>query len=206
MPVVFYFCKYQQSNTSSNILKTLVLQLITRNPELAAVAYTDYVVHNPSPSLKALRAMLIGSNEKPGLLHGASRCRIVIDGLDESPESEQVFIVEDLLRLVSVQPSSHNCKLLICSRDVTGVSQTLRKKAKHYKDISLSSNTSGIESAIRLFIQMGLRDIVEDNPSLNTGMTIMETLSKIMNDKANGKSSALLIAKASYSNCCMLTW
>ncbi|RYP56345.1 hypothetical protein DL769_009929 [Monosporascus sp. CRB-8-3] len=185
MPAIFYFCKYQQSDNSSNILKTLVFQLIARNSDLAAVAYTDYVVHNPSPSLKVLRAMLAGSKEKPGLLHGASPCRIVIDGLDESQESEQSFVVEDLLQLVAVNSSSYNCKLLICSRNVPGISRTLHKKMKHCAEISLSSENSGVNYAIQSFIQIGLRDM-EDNLSLHIGTDVVETLSQIMTDKANG--------------------
>ncbi len=127
---MFYFCKYQQPDDSATILKTLILQLIERNPDSAAVAYADYVTQYPSPILKVLRAMLAGSRDKPGLLHGASPCRIVIDGVDECQESEQSFVVENLLQLVSTNSSSYNCKLLLCSQNVAGISRTLQKKAK----------------------------------------------------------------------------
>jgi hypothetical protein len=184
-PALFYYCGYRQSDTASTVLKTLVLQLIERNPDLAAVAYAKYITQNLTPSLKVLRAMLVGSSANPGLLHGASPCRIIIDGVDECQESEHGYIVEELLQLVSVNPSTFNCKLLVCSRDVLSISQPL-KRAKNHLEIDLTRQHDGVSSAIQLFVEAKLRDLEQVNSSLLVGSEVLETLSQLMADKANG--------------------
>ncbi|RYP76705.1 hypothetical protein DL770_007179 [Monosporascus sp. CRB-9-2] len=185
MPALFYFCGYHSVDKSSEILKALILQMIEKNTDLIAIAYTDFVLRHPMPSLKVLRAMLIGSTDKPGILHGMSSCRIVIDGIDECDDKEQRFIIEDLVQFVSANKSSYNCKLLLCSRSVPTISRTLQKKSKALLEISLSTEHTCVNASIQAFIKKRLQDIDEEHPAFQLDSNAMEELSEMILDKAD---------------------
>ncbi|RYC58773.1 hypothetical protein CHU98_g7433 [Xylaria longipes] len=181
-----YFCKYHQNDTLSTILKTLVLKIIENDPDLATIAFTEFVEKYREPSLKILRIMLIGSGGKQGLLNGIPICRIVIDGLDECNPKEQKYIVEDLLQFVSVRSGDRNCKLLISSRDVPEISRAVRKKQKAVGLVSLSNEHDSVNHAIQVFVGSRLRELAEEKESLQIGDKVVEEIVRIMIDKADG--------------------
>lgn len=182
----YYFCKYNQEDTSSKILKTLVLRIIESSPDLSTMAYTDFVQKYHEPSLKILRAMLTGSGDKQGLLHGIPTCRIVVDGLDECDPKEQKYVVEDLVQLLSVNSKDSNCKLLMSSRDVPEIARAIRRKRKSVGVISLSNENDAVNNTIRSFVEYRLRDLAEEKESLQIGDNIVEEMVEIMINKAEG--------------------
>ncbi|KAI3318736.1 hypothetical protein HD806DRAFT_510815 [Xylariaceae sp. AK1471] len=181
-----YFCKYHQDDTSSRILKTLVLKIIESSPDLSTIAFTEFVQKYSEPSLKVLRTMLTGSGDKPGLLHGIPTCRIVVDGLDECDSEEQKYIVEDLLQLVSVNSKGGNCKLLISSRDVTEISRAVRRKRRDVGVVSLSDERDSLNHTIQMFVESRLRDLMEERESLQISDRVVEDIVDIMTNKADG--------------------
>lgn len=184
-----YFCKYHQDDTSSQILRTLVLKIIESSPDFSTIVFTEFVQKYREPSLRILQTMLMGSGDKPGLLHGIPACRIVIDGLDECNPKERKCIVEDLLKLVSVNSRGGNCKLLISSRDVPEISLAVQKKRRDVGVISLSNERDSLDHTIQLFVENRLRDFVEERESLQIGHEVVEDIVHIMADKADGTSS-----------------
>ncbi|KAI0976556.1 hypothetical protein F4678DRAFT_413747 [Xylaria arbuscula] len=183
---LFYFCKYYQADTSSKILKTLVLRIIESSPDLAAIAYTEFVQKYHEPSLKILRTMLTGSGDKQGLLHGIPACRIVVDGLDECDAKEQKYIVEDLLQLLSLNSKDCNCKLLMSSRDVPEIARAIRRKRRNIGVVSLSNENHSVNNTIRSFTECRLRDLAEEKESLQIGDKLVEEMVEIMINKAEG--------------------
>ncbi|KAI3329791.1 hypothetical protein F4824DRAFT_372120 [Ustulina deusta] len=181
-----YFCKYHQDDTSSQILRTLVLKIIESSPDFSTIVFTEFVQKYREPSLRILQTMLMGSGDKPGLLHGIPACRIVIDGLDECNPKERKCIVEDLLKLVSVNSRGGNCKLLISSRDVPEISLAVQKKRRDVGVISLSNERDSLDHTIQLFVENRLRDFVEERESLQIGHEVVEDIVHIMADKADG--------------------
>ncbi|KAL6812597.1 hypothetical protein V8C40DRAFT_256786 [Trichoderma camerunense] len=186
IPTLFYFCKHHQADTSSKILKMLVLNIIDTNPDLTTMAFTRFVEKHREPSLKVLRAMLVGSEDKQGLLYGIPACRILIDDLDECDPKEQKYIIDDLLQLVSVKPGGRNCKLLICSRDMPEISRTLHKKQRNVSIISLSSEKDSVNQTIQAFVESRLRDLVDEKESFHIGENFAEEIVRIIIDKADG--------------------
>ncbi|KAJ2988979.1 hypothetical protein NUW58_g3702 [Xylaria curta] len=180
-----YFCKYHQDDTSSQILKALVLKIIESSPDFSAMVFSEFVQKHREPSLRVLRTMLTGSKDKLGLLHGIPTCRIVIDGLDECNPKEQKYVLEDLLQLVSVNSRGGNCKLLISSRDIPEISSVLRKKMD-IGVISLSNERDSLNRTIQLFIENRLRYLVGERKSLHIGDKIVEDIVDIMINKADG--------------------
>ncbi|GAB1314764.1 hypothetical protein MFIFM68171_04974 [Madurella fahalii] len=186
MATICYFCRYSQADTSSKVLKAPILQLINQNPDLAAVAYADYVEKHREPSLKVLRGMLEGTADKPGLLTGASPCRIVIDGVHECEPREQKFIIEDLLYLVSVDTAANNCKLLICSRSRPDLTRALHKKVKATSTISLSDESDSITHGIEGLARARLSDIAVAKRSWQLSDALVTELCQVIAARANG--------------------
>ncbi|KAI1173029.1 hypothetical protein F4777DRAFT_601066 [Nemania sp. FL0916] len=183
----FYFCKHHQADTLSQILKTLVLNIIKRNSDLTAIAFTEFVEKYHEPSLRTLRMMLIGSRDKPGLLRGIPNCRIIIDGLDGCDPKEQKCIIEDLFQMVSVNSKETNCKILISSRDVQQeISSALRRKRKGISEVSLSEEHEALDYAIQSFVERRLKDFIEDRVSLQVEQNFVEEILHLMITKANG--------------------
>ncbi|KAK4183141.1 hypothetical protein QBC35DRAFT_478452 [Podospora australis] len=124
--VIYYFCRYSQADRSSEILKTIVLQLMKAHPDMVRVIYNSYVQTHREPSVRVLKMMLSGTPDHPGLLTAASPCRIILDGVDECPSQEQKFVIQDMLQLLSVE-AAQNCKLLVCSGEMPEIARIMRK-------------------------------------------------------------------------------
>lgn len=186
IPALFYFCGHHGTGKSSDILKTLILQMIAKNPDLIGIAYEEFVLKYPTPSLKVLRAMLLGTKDNPGMLHGMEVCRIIIDGVDECDDQEQRFIVEDLTQLVSTTKSPYNCKLLLCGRSVPTIFKAIQKKPKSPVVISFSTEYVSVNLSIRTFVEKHLHDIEEGHAAFQLDTQIIEELSEIILDKAEG--------------------
>lgn len=129
--------------------------------------------------------MLTGSPDKPGLLQGVSPCRIVIDGLDECEASEQRFVVDDLVQLVSTN-SQANCKLLICSRDVPEIGRTLQKKAKRLASISLSKESEFVSNTIQAFAKSRIQELIDEKPSLRVDNSTINEITQVIVEKSDG--------------------
>ncbi|KAI1366204.1 hypothetical protein F5Y08DRAFT_302008 [Xylaria arbuscula] len=181
-----YFCRYYQNDTLSSILKTLVLKVVESSPDLLTMAYTEFVQKHHKPSIKILRTMLTGSGGKPGLLHGVPTCRIVVDGLDECDAKEQKYIVDDLIRLTSINSKDSNCKMLISSRDVPEISRAIRRKKRDVGVVSLSNEIDPVNDTIRSFAELRLRDLAEEKKSFQIGKDIVEEMVDIIISKAEG--------------------
>lgn len=186
MKPIYYFCRSHQGDTSSKILKALVLKLLDSNPDLIAVAYTDYVEKHSEPSVKVLKWMLAGAADKSGLLSDASPCRIIIDGVDECAPKDQRYIIEDLLHLISVNSPTKNCKLLVCSRNLPDIAKLLQKKAKAANTIQLSDERGYINHTIEKLARAQLSEIALEKQTFELSNTSVSELCHVMVEKADG--------------------
>ena len=189
LSTIYYFCRYHQSDTSSKILKALVLKLIDNNPDIIPVAYADYIEKYREPTLKVLKRMLAGTADVPGLLSGASPCRIIVDGVDECEPKEQRYIIEDLLQLVLVDTTTttKRCKLLVCSRNLPDIARVLQKKVKAAGTIQLSDEKDSMNYTIETLARARLSDMAIDKPSFALSDTTITELCHVIVDKAGGK-------------------
>ncbi|KAK4194211.1 hypothetical protein QBC40DRAFT_291183 [Triangularia verruculosa] len=185
MTTVYYFCRYNQVDTSSEILKAFVLQLMKANPDMAAVIYDSYVQKHREPSTRVLKMMLSGAPDHPGLLSAASPCRIIIDGVDECASQEQKFIIQDMLQLVSVD-SSQNCKVLVCSRDIPEIARIMQNGAKKLATISLSDESDAISHTIESFAKPKLQELVRERQTWQLSEEENSALCKKVASRAGG--------------------
>jgi len=177
--VLYYFCSFSSSTgrTRSHILKLLITQLLNRSRDLASYVYEEYVAMGKTTSMLQLKDLIFA------LLQGFRITRIVVDGLDECDESDQKDIIEDLRRLAGVSPSGSICKILFVSRDISSISQHLRKMSS----INLSFERTAIDSAIKSFVISKLDPVREKVLHMNLGSGLIDSISSEILEKADGE-------------------
>jgi hypothetical protein len=129
-------------------MRSLTLQLLRKNMDLAVYAFENYANRGFPPSVSHLRTLL------KTLLSGIQTTRIFIDGLDEYPQSEQRSILQELLALAKL-PGGH-CRILFSSRDVDIIRRALRSKPT----ISLRDEEA-LDRDIQAYIYGALGDVRE---------------------------------------------
>jgi hypothetical protein len=119
---VFFFCNSHtdRADLCSQILRTLILELLRSQPHLTSHIFEHYARQGRTPSLGQIKKLL------PDLLSAVSSVRIVIDGLDECQEKDQKAILTELLS--AVRTSTSPCKIFVSSRAETFISKALQKR------------------------------------------------------------------------------
>ncbi|KAH9216233.1 hypothetical protein DL95DRAFT_522785 [Leptodontidium sp. 2 PMI_412] len=107
-------------NLLGEIFRSITVQFLRSNLELAPFIFENYANKGLAPSIARLRKLL------PELIATLSSIRIVIDGLDEYPESDQRIILTDLFAL-SKLPGSQ-CKILFSNREGKQINKSLTGK------------------------------------------------------------------------------
>jgi hypothetical protein len=104
-------------NLLGEILRSITVQFLRSNLELAPFIFDNYANKGLAPSIVRMRKLL------PELIATLSSIRIIVDGLDEYPESDQRIILTDLLAL-SKLPGSQ-CKILFSNREGKQINKSL---------------------------------------------------------------------------------
>lgn len=154
-------------------MRSLTLQLLRQNIELAGYVFENYANRGFPPSVAHLRTLL------KNLLSTIPTTRICIDGLDEYPPGEQRSILQELLTLAK-QPGAH-CRILFSSRDVNNIRKALEKKPT----ISFRDEKDALDKDIQAYVHgavVELRERFKTHPQL-----IDEIKSRII-AKADGKT------------------
>ena len=144
--VIYYFCSYSQSSRGQEVevLRSLTRQLFIANAKLAPYFLKNFVDKGLTPTKKCLRSIF------QFLVTSTPFVRIIIDGLDEVPQSEQEEIIGEVLRIKG--SDSGACKVLFASRRSIPISQMLQDKAS----INLGESFEHINNQISSFIRSRL--------------------------------------------------
>jgi hypothetical protein len=130
-------------NLLGDILRSIAVQLLRLNLELAIYVFENYANKGLPPSIVRLRKLL------PELLGTISSVRIIIDGLDEYPEPDQRSILTELIKI-----SGDNCRILFSNREGTLITRTLGSKPT----ISLRDQ-DGVNKDIELHVHARLKEL-----------------------------------------------
>ena len=170
--VIFYFCQHLQSSQrqANEILRSFAAQLLAANNDMAPYMLETFANHGLRPSKKNLRLVL----EK--MIASLSSVRILVDGLDEWPQSDQEEVIDDLLRIKGTKPGV--CKLLISSRKLPTISKLLEAK----QTLRLDDNAENVQAAIAAFIHRELAPLREQFRS-----NMIDHLEARIMSKANGR-------------------
>lgn len=107
-------------NLLGEILRSITVQFLRSNLELAPFIFENYANKGLAPSIVRMRKLL------PELIATLSSIRIIVDGLDEYPESDQRIILTELLALSKLAGSQ--CKILFSNREGKQINKSLTGK------------------------------------------------------------------------------
>jgi hypothetical protein len=174
LSTIFYFCNSHrgEGDLCSQVLRTLILELLRSQPHLTTHIYENYTRQLRTPSLGQIKKLL------PDLLSAVSSTRIVFDGLDECQEKDQKAILTELLS--AVKSSTAPSKLFISSRAETFISKALRKRPT----ISLTEKIERkkLDEDIQEYVKYSLKGLRDSFPG-----TLVDDVEKIVVKKAHGK-------------------
>lgn len=160
---VYHICNSYTTGKDlrGEILRGIAAQLLQDpdNRELAAYVFENYANKGLEPAIPKLRKLL------PELLKTIPHVRIIIDGLDEYPESEQLKILNEMISLTKVD--GNQCRVLFSNREgekidkILGGRPTISLRDQHAevkRDIDISVRASLTE--LRTRFEGGLIDQV----------------------------------------------
>ncbi|KAH7409681.1 hypothetical protein BKA64DRAFT_404683 [Cadophora sp. MPI-SDFR-AT-0126] len=165
--VCYYFCNSAEAgNICGQVLRTIALQLLRQNVDLASLIANQYVYPGTSCSISQLRTLL------PQMFETTDSTRIIIDGLDECSKEAQMSVLNDLLRLPGKDVS---CKIIVASRREVKITEKLSGKPQ----IKLDGREE-VNSDIRSYVKHQVSSIETDDPDLR------QKIETILVEKANG--------------------
>jgi len=178
--VLVYFCSYLSSknNDCTQVLRSLVAQILRTNKELACYIFDDYISQGLAASVAQLRKLL------PALLDTIASARIIIDGLDENDQASQRQILSEILPLTTGNVSTRTCKVIISSREVPQISRVLAKRST----LSLAEEKEAIRAAIHNYVHHSLAELQNYLEDLSVDLQLIQNIEDEIVKKADGKS------------------
>jgi hypothetical protein len=157
--------------------------VIQKHQDLAIYVHDVYFNSHPVPTKKALLGLL------QELIRGLGSVRLVIDGIDEWSAVAQREILKDLSQMISIDQSSHICKILIASRETADILRSLRKKDRPAMSISLGDGDEALAVArsITDFVTSKLSDLPDHIEKLDPDASIMVHVKETLLKKSHGK-------------------
>ena len=169
LSTLYYFFRSWNETTCAVMLRTLAIQLLQQNMDMAPLVHQAYLQEGSNKSSPAMKNLLIK------LLTSSKVTRIVVDGMDEISHATQQELIKNLIEIQkSVDPS---CKLLVSSRDEPQIQKSLGTK----NCLNLGGKT--VES-IDLFIKERMKGLQELCPGIDAGL--VKLAEKQLQDKARG--------------------
>ncbi|CEI70590.1 hypothetical protein FVEN_g920 [Fusarium venenatum] len=185
--VICHFCTYLYATSTmyEQILKSLLLQILRKDADLAAHVYKTCVMEKKSPTtptlenlLQELFSSMSSEPNKTGYVW------VIIDGLDECDSDKQLRLVRLINKLTSkpVVPGSTGCKVLVSSRPPsTPLDRLMRKQI-----VSLTEEKSLLNEAVRQYV--GQRLVLMDTKlrQLNLQRVEVEEIQGLIVKKSDG--------------------
>lgn len=157
-------------NLLGELLRSLAVQLLRENLELAPYIFDNYANKGLAPSIVRLRKLL------PELLGTIPSVRLIVDGLDEYPESDQRSILSELISLS--KSSGGQFRVLFSNRESELINKTLDSKST----ISLKDQHADVTKDIQAYLNASLEDF---RPRF--GDRLIDTIERRIVSKSNGE-------------------
>ncbi|KAF4339743.1 NACHT domain protein [Fusarium beomiforme] len=185
--VVCHFCTYLYASSTmyEQIVKSLLLQILRRDADLAAHVYKSCIMEKKSPTTTALeqllQKLLASMSSEP---NQAEYIWVVIDGLDECEPDKQLRLVRLINQLTSkpVVPGSTACKVLLSSRAPSTSLERLKRK----QIVSLGEEKSFLNAAIRQYVDQRLKSMYIKLHQLNLQRAEIEEIQGTIVTKSDG--------------------
>lgn len=173
----YYFCNsHDPGSISHQVLRTVALQLLRQNLDLASLISNEYVYRGLSCGMPQLRILV------SHLLEIMPGTRIVIDGLDECSQENQRMVLKDL-QTACIGPEKQ-CKVLIASRREVTISEKLSSKPQ----INLDGREE-VHSDIRSFVKHKISELRTSDAELS------KKIESVLVEKADGTTARSSVAR-----------
>jgi len=156
------------------IMRNIIVQFLRANLDLAAYIFENYANKGLAPNAARVRGLL----EK--LIQTVPSIRIIINGLDEYPLSDQRTILNELISL-SKLPGSQ-CRILFSNRE----SENINKRLDGKPTVSLRDQNVDMQRDIELYVHAEL-----DSFRITFGDMLIDKIQRKIVAKADGKFDAL---------------
>lgn len=148
LTTAYYFCGQNACNNSCvNLLRTVAIQVLRQNMDLAPLVHQAYLEKGSSRSSQGMKKML------REMFSNIASIRLILDGIDECDRPLQHEILKTLVDLQKATGGS--CRLLISSRREPQINKELPRK------IEFPLNGRNTE-ALQLYIQKSVEDLFGD--------------------------------------------
>jgi archaellum biogenesis ATPase FlaH len=178
---------YPSSIKYDLILRSLVLQLVRRDGDLAAYVFENYIVGKKVPSIpileRLLQLLLSSISKEP---RHTSYIWIVIDGIDECEALTQNK-TRSLISQVTSRASNSDqviCKALVSCRFSTSASASLRK----CQSISLTEEKDHISDSIRRYASQRLTAVYSKFQQINLTQDDIKNIEDAITEKSDGSN------------------
>ncbi|KAF3019356.1 hypothetical protein E8E14_010905 [Neopestalotiopsis sp. 37M] len=185
--VLSHFCNYAYPSSIKYewMLKSLLLQLVRKDMELAAHVFKNYVESKKAPSLPVLEALLrflLSSISKE--LRKTSYVWIVIDGIDECEPLVQNKVFSLISQVASSASNSDEVfrKAMIFCRASSSASAKLRKG----QSISLKEEQHHVNMSIRRYAAQRIRSLYNKFEQMSLTMDDIKDIEDAITEKADG--------------------
>jgi ankyrin repeat protein len=186
-----YFCddKDGKRNTATAILRGLIWQLLNRRSQLIEHILPEFAKRKASLFDQSNFEQLWTCFEKmlDDPVSGLTHC--VLDGLDECEETSLGVLLRKVARYVADHrgsPSSHQFKMIICSREYP---ECIPAALKDFPTINLNEDSqTEVVDDIRLFIDVKLEKLSAGKPPTRTPwpLTLRQHVRDVFLDRAQG--------------------
>lgn len=188
--VLSHFCNYAYplSTKYEWILKSLLLQLVRKDSDLAAHVFKSCVLGKKAHSLPILetllRDLLSSASKDPGKV---SYIWIVIDGIDECEllAQNKVFNLISQVTSMSTNANQAVCKAMVFCRFSSSASSKLRKSQSR----TLAEEKKHRSASIRQYANMRLKSIYNKFEQMSLTMNDIEEIEDAITEKADGSRS-----------------
>ena len=150
--ILYCLCSYgfgrSERNACSLVFRSLIAQVLRKQPDLLPYIYDNYAKTGAIPSLAKARELL------KNLLEFLERIFLVLDGLDEFEGPDQKQVIHEIANLAS-DPYQQNLKVLVCSRETREI---IRKIGRNVQ-ISLGDEDQFVSRDIATFTRNSLSEL-----------------------------------------------
>ena len=171
LSTLYFFCSHQSSSESicSIMLRTLAIQLLQQNLDMASLVHQAYLQKGSNRSGPTMKNLLIK------LLPASKKSRIIIDGMDEISLPKQQEVLKSLVEIQKNVDDS--CKLLVSSRDEPQIQKSLATK----NHLRLGGKTV---EGLNLYIKDSVKHLQEHFPAIDPA--VMSLAEQRLHSKAKG--------------------
>lgn len=176
--ILYCLCSYgfgrSERNACSLTFRSLIAQILRKQPDLLSYIYDNYAKTGVIPSLAKARELL------KSLLEFSEQIFLVLDGLDEFEGPDQKQVLNEIAHLVTRtrDPPQLNLKVLVCSRET----REIRRKMSQNMQISLSDEDQFVSRDIATFTRNSLSELRGQFAD-----DVVEEIGHSVVQKANGK-------------------